>query len=221
MDIHCFTSSFSTAYLLIEGGRAMLVDASMPDIAPRVLDTLGRVGAHLDLIVLTHFHYDHVGAAEALRAATGAKIAIHRLDADALRRGGKLELVGGRLRGRLMAPGINRTRRAGITPDIELADHEDLTGHGGFGRALHTPGHTPGSICILLDDGTAFAGDALSEHILRPHRAAGPLFIDDHDEAARSIEVIDRAAVTVYVAHLGELHRPSLQRLAHRLAHRH
>jgi len=82
----------------------VLVDAATPEIAPKVLATLTEARAQLQLIVLTHFHFDHVGAADALRQATGARVAIHRLDADALRRGGQLRLNPTRLLARTMPP---------------------------------------------------------------------------------------------------------------------
>jgi hydroxyacylglutathione hydrolase len=97
MDVYPIGNGYSTAYLVVDNNKAMLVDASTRKIASKVLAKLAETGAELKLIVLTHYHYDHVGAADALRDATGARVAIHRLDADALRRGGKLRVVGVRV----------------------------------------------------------------------------------------------------------------------------
>jgi glyoxylase-like metal-dependent hydrolase (beta-lactamase superfamily II) len=212
MSVHPIRSGISTAYLIVEGRDAMLIDASEAAAAPKVLAKLDELGAELHLIVLTHFHYDHVGAADAIRAATGARVAIHRDDADALRKGGRLNLRPTRLFARLIAPGINKKDQLPVTPDIELDDVEDLSLYGGFGTTFSTPGHTPGSISIILDDGTVFAGDALTQTMIT-RDAAGPMFIDDPDSSSASIAAIADRAAAVYVAHTGEISTRSLRRL--------
>jgi glyoxylase-like metal-dependent hydrolase (beta-lactamase superfamily II) len=215
MNVHPIRSGISTAYLVVEGRRAMLIDASEAPAAPKVLAKLRELGAELNLIVLTHFHYDHVGAADAIRAATGARVAIHRKDAEALRRGGKLSLVPTRLFARMLAPGINKKDQPPVAPDLELGDEEDLTQYGGFGKTFWTPGHTPGSISIILDDGTVFAGDALTQTMIT-RSAAGPMFIDDPESSDASIGTIAARATTLYVAHTGEIAPRSLTRFAGR-----
>jgi hydroxyacylglutathione hydrolase len=223
MKIHSIRSGISTAYLVVEEHRAMLIDAPDAAAAPKILAKLRELDAELQLIVLTHFHYDHVGAADAVRAATGAHVAIHRNDADALRRGGKLSLVPTRLFARMIAPGINKQSQPPVTPDLELGDDEDLTQFGGFGRTFWTPGHTPGSISIILDDGTVFAGDAITQGMIT-RSAAGPMFLDDLDSSNASIETIAERATKLFVAHIGEVTPRSLTRLAsrqHSHAHNH
>jgi hydroxyacylglutathione hydrolase len=217
MDIYPVSNGYSTAYLVVDGNRAMLVDASTSKITPKVLAKLAETGAELKLIVLTHFHYDHVGAADLLRDATGARVAIHRLDADALRRGGTLRVNPTRLQARILAPFITRGDKAPVIPDLELGDDEDLQQHGGFGRTLWTPGHTAGSQCVLLPDGTVLAGDALTETILPLHGAGAPLFVEDLDASRNSIIAIANAAEgKVRVAHRGRLDPRSLEKLAAR-----
>jgi hydroxyacylglutathione hydrolase len=217
MDVYPISNGYSTAYLVVDNNRAMLVDASTRKIASKVLAKLAEVGAELKLIVLTHYHYDHVGAADALRDATGARVAIHRLDADALRRGGKLRVNPTRLQARILALFITRGDKAPVIPDLEFGHYEDLQQHGGFGRTLWTPGHTAGSQCVLLPDGTVLAGDALTEGILPLHSAAGPLFVENPDASRSSIIAIANAATgKVSVAHRGWLDPRSLKKLAAR-----
>lgn len=221
MDIHTLKDGISTAYLVTDDGTAMLVDAATPDLAPQVLARLDETGAELQLIVLTHFHYDHVGAADALRQATGAGVAIHHRDADALRAGGQLHVTPRRLIGHALAPVVNHGLKAPVTPDLELDDEEDLTRYGGLGRSFWTPGHTPGSASVQLPNGTVLAGDALSEGFLPRHSAAGPMFAEDVSATRRSmLAIIDAAHAAgddVRVAHYGRLQAGSLARLAQRL----
>ena len=220
MDIYPLKQGFSVAYLVVDGPDAMLVDTALPGLETQLLRKLDDLNSTLRLIVLTHFHYDHVGSADAIRTATRAPVAIHRKDAEALRRGGRLHLRPAPLFStmgsiaHLLAPGINRTDQKPVTPDLELDDNEDLTVHGGFGRALPTPGHTPGSISVLLPNRTLLAGDAITRAPLT-HTAAGPMFIDDLAATRTSINTITSHADTVHSGHFGTTPSPqkALQRL--------
>lgn len=218
MKIHAIKDGITTTYLVIDDGRAMLVDAATPALAPKVLAKLAETRSELHLIVLTHFHYDHVGAAPALREATGARVGIHHADSGSLRAGGQLHVTPSRPLGRLMAPSVMRGVKAPVTPDIELDDEEDLTRYGGFGRSFWTPGHTPGSASVHLPTGTVLAGDAFGEALLPRHGAERPLFADDLDITRRSqLAIIDAADGDVRVAHFGRLQERSLTKLAQRL----
>jgi hydroxyacylglutathione hydrolase len=218
MNVYPISNGFSTAYLVTADGDAMLVDASSPAIAPKVLAKLAEVNARLRLIVLTHYHYDHVGAADPLRRATGARVAIHRLDAEPLRRGGELRLIPNRPLGHVMAPLFSRGLKDPVVPDLEFGDEEDLAQYGGFGRSFWTPGHTAGSQSVQLADGTVLAGDALAEGFWPLHGASRPTFADDVDASRASIVAIADAVSggQVRVAHFGTLESRSLANLAAR-----
>jgi glyoxylase-like metal-dependent hydrolase (beta-lactamase superfamily II) len=90
------------------------------------------VGTSVKAILLTHGDHDHIDALEALKAQLNVPVGIHEADA-----------------GRLSTP-----------PDFLLEDGQDYPVGSGSLRILHTPGHTPGSIC-LLDGSTLIAGDTL------------------------------------------------------------
>lgn len=220
MEIYPVSNGWSAAYLVVDGSVAMLVDASTPEIAPVVLAKLAEVHAQLRLIVLTHFHFDHVGAADALRAATGARIAIHHADAAALRAGGPLHLHATSAPARLLVHKFAGGDNPRVLPDIELADTEDLTQFGGIGRSFATPGHTLGSISVLLPDGTVLTGDAITAAPIG-HHAAGPIFADDKAASRRSVAAIASSTRgDVRIAHGGLLDRASVDRLAaHDAAH--
>jgi len=115
-----------------------------------ILDVLNYHKFQLKLIIDTHGHFDHVDANQPLKEATGAKIAIHEADARMLAQPSAeaMFFTGNRLR-------LSQ-------PDILLKENDVLT----FGnyrlKVLHTPGHTPGGISLLLEDHTyVYVGDLL------------------------------------------------------------
>ena len=108
-------------------------------------------------ILLTHAHGDHSGGAQALRAATGAKVYAGQGDASVLRAGEPREAFFStyHMRGHQTHP---------TTVDVDLTGGEIVTLGDARIQAIATPGHTPGSICYLLERGNLralFAGDVI------------------------------------------------------------
>jgi glyoxylase-like metal-dependent hydrolase (beta-lactamase superfamily II) len=115
-----------------------------------ILDVLNRNQFKLKYIIDTHGHFDHVDANQPLKDATGAKLAIHEADASMLSAPSAeaMFFTGNRLR--LSAA------------DIQLKEGDVLS----FGKynlkVLHTPGHTPGGISLVLEGHTyVYVGDLL------------------------------------------------------------
>jgi glyoxylase-like metal-dependent hydrolase (beta-lactamase superfamily II) len=114
--------------------------------AERVLEAIG--GRDVAAVVLTHGHFDHLGAATEVMEATGAPLWVHEADAEAVSSAWK---NGARLFG---------FSDAAPEPDRRLADGDELWADGLLLCVLHTPGHTPGGIS-LLGDGHLFCGDTV------------------------------------------------------------
>lgn len=152
----------SAAYAIDTSSGLVLVDAGLKPDAARLKSQLQRLGLDVNkirAILLTHVHGDHTGGAESLRRMTGAKIYIGSGDAAVLRSGGPREAF-------FSVFSMPDDEPQSATVDVELKGDEVLD----FGdvriRAIATPGHTPGSICYLMERGgfTAFfAGDVISE----------------------------------------------------------
>ena len=105
-------------------------------------------GACVQAIVLTHGHFDHIGAAGELMAASGAPLLVHTADAASIT---SAEGSGGAPFGfHMTAPEADGT----------LAEGDDITAGALTLTVIHTPGHTPGSICLLGGD-RLFSGDTL------------------------------------------------------------
>lgn len=154
------------AYLIETDVGIGLVDAGMPGFERRVLRQMESLGRpDLRLIFITHAHLDHYGSAGALRKLTGAPVAIHRADAESMAQG-QTPLGSVRGRGRLvkaLIPLLQRALRPEPTEaDLLLTDGDSLLDFGLDARVLHTPGHTPGSSCLIVEERHAFVGDLLS-----------------------------------------------------------
>jgi hydroxyacylglutathione hydrolase len=176
LQIHSIPMGMARAYLIENGEGLVLVDAGLPRYEQSVLRRMRALGLDdLRLIFITHAHLDHYGSAAALRRLTGAPIAVHRADGDAMARG-EVPIRSARGRGRLLLallPLLEPLLRPEPTPpDILLEDGDDLRAYGLDATVLHTPGHTPGSSCLIVNVNVegqiAFAGDLLST-TGRPH----------------------------------------------------
>ena len=115
----------------------------------RILAETKRQEYRVTHIINTHGHSDHTAGNEAIKTATGAQLLIHELDANRL--GKVVHRTFSRILGGKGSP----------VPDVLLKDNDLIQiGDGINLRVIHTPGHTPGSIC-LYSDGHIFSGDTL------------------------------------------------------------
>jgi hydroxyacylglutathione hydrolase len=116
----------------------------------QILQTIHDLGLTVVSILHTHAHFDHFLASGEMKKATGARLCLHRDDAplwDLLETQCRLFGVP-----YVLVP----------APDYWLQDDEKLIMGGLEGRALHTPGHTPGSMCFYFETAQLLvAGDTL------------------------------------------------------------
>jgi glyoxylase-like metal-dependent hydrolase (beta-lactamase superfamily II) len=129
-----------------DSGEALLIDPGGP--SPELSATLRRRGWRLRGIVNTHGHADHTAGNDLWAAETGAPIVIHRLDWEFFR-----------------TPAMQAAARAeGFPPltraDVLVADGDRIPLGAGEALVIHTPGHSPGAICLYFP-GHLFTGDTL------------------------------------------------------------
>jgi hydroxyacylglutathione hydrolase len=130
-------------------GEACVVD---PGDEPETILALARdMGVRITRVVASHAHIDHILAARAIVDATGAPFLLHELDlpiADNMPTAARMWM--------------NMDVPPAPTPDAHPADGDDLEVAGVSLRVIHTPGHTPGSLCLYAPDaGLLFSGDTL------------------------------------------------------------
>jgi glyoxylase-like metal-dependent hydrolase (beta-lactamase superfamily II) len=140
MDTFCYVIADEAS------GRAALIDPAFD--VPRILATARKAGYAVSHVINTHHHPDHsAGNAEVIQA-TGAQLCIHEKDAPFLNK-----LTGRAMARMLGGKGSPAPQRMLVDGDTVRIGATELT-------VLHTPGHTPGGICIYTP-GHVFTGDTL------------------------------------------------------------
>jgi glyoxylase-like metal-dependent hydrolase (beta-lactamase superfamily II) len=211
--------AISNAFI-VQHERTILVDAGQPGNARTILRRLERQGIEsrdVSLILLTHGHIDHFGSAAQLKELTGAPIAIHADDADNLRAGRNPPLHPTCLLGHLMRPMLQNQQLPSLEPDLLIDESFQLDAFGVAGTIMHTPGHSAGSISLLLDGGACLAGDLMIGGILGGYVAARrpglPYFLDDREQNVASIHrLMEQSLKQVHVGHGGPLDPDAIRR---------
>jgi glyoxylase-like metal-dependent hydrolase (beta-lactamase superfamily II) len=197
---------------LIKGKKLALVDTGSPKETSALVEAIGKAGVSiqdLSLIVHTHAHFDHCGSIAHLQQTTGALVAIHRADSQALSEGRSAPIVPINLTGKLFMP-FMKGQYSPAKADIIMDDELNLHPYGVDGRAIATPGHTPGSISILLDSGEAIVGDLIGGGrllgLMQPGRPRYHHWYSDLSTAKASIaRVMNTAPTRLFVGHGGPL----------------
>ncbi len=197
----------SNAYV-IQGARPILVDAGWPATTRKLERAIGSLGIDLHalaLIVLTHGHADHAGGAPRLREASGAKVLAHRADVDMLQSGHNRPLKPMDFLARVIRPFVDKPFPP-FTPDLVVEGELDLRPYGIDGKVVATPGHTPGSLTVVLATGDAFVGDMLRGGTVRSHTPTRHFYHDDCRAAEGHIDrLVQSGSTRLLVGHGGPI----------------
>jgi hydroxyacylglutathione hydrolase len=161
----------------------------------------------IQLVILTHGHFDHVGSASRIRDLTGARIALHRADKAQLEKDAMTWPPGvtawGKVSRGLFKPVMSLLRYE--VPPIDLILEDDglsLAEYGISGKVICTPGHSPGSVSVLLDTGDAFVGCMAQNSLPFCIGPSLPIYADDIERVKKSWHLlIDKGARTIYPGH--------------------
>ena len=210
--------SNANSYLIEESdGTLTLVDAGMQADGKRILEFIAksnRKPSEVKTIVVTHCHFDHTRGLAAIKAVTGAKVAVHEADADFVSGkkrnpspAGAMGLAFG-----LTSPFFKVTP---VDPDVLLKEGDTV----GRTVVLHTPGHTPGSIALYdRQERVLFVGDT-ARYVKGRLEGPPPRFTPRMDQAKASIERLSSLDFVVMLSGHGEpLRSPDAPKMMNELS---
>jgi hydroxyacylglutathione hydrolase len=207
---------------LVKGQTLALVDTGSRNETKAILSTITKAGLDakdLSLILHTHAHMDHCGCSADLKKATSALLAIHRSDAQVFAEGKNAAIVPVNLSAKILTL-FSKKGYPPATADIVLGDAMDLHPYGIDGRVISTPGHTPGSVSVLLDSGEAIVGDLIGGGrllgLLQPDQPRFHYWYTDMEAAKESLSKVFRHTPTqIFVGHGGPLDGKTAARYFH------
>ncbi len=139
----------TNSYLIADKTTKNAVVFDAPDNAEKILEYLDQNGLILKKILLTHAHFDHILALKSLLDATGSECVLHEMEEQYLH-DPDLNLAG------------DRADEIGLPGNYTLIKDNDIINVDSLNiKVIHTPGHTAGSVCYLVNDTTLISGDTL------------------------------------------------------------
>jgi glyoxylase-like metal-dependent hydrolase (beta-lactamase superfamily II) len=195
----------TNCYLLCGDGGVVLFDPGPPGGADTVIAGAELEGIRPDevrLILVSHGHLDHYGAAAGVKAWCGAPVAAYPGEPEFSRDRRNALPPAQTLRGSivrwfylLLSP---LARFAPLEVDLLLEDGADLSAYGVAARTVLLPGHSPGSLGVVTPDGDLFCGDLFVNYAA----PSQPLYLSDTEAWQRSYELVQEFEPrAVYVGH--------------------
>jgi len=222
-DLYCFTNQIVNVIFVGDPGKAnewVLIDTGMPESSNRIVEAAEeRFGENSKpkAIILTHGHFDHVGAVVDLVRKWGVPVYAHEAELPFLTGKSSYPEPDGSVEGGLVA------KMSPLFPNqpVDLGNHVEalpLDGSVPFmtgWRWIHTPGHTPGHISLFKDeDRTLIAGDAfvtvkqesLYKVMMQNKEISGPprYLTTDWDAARKSVQTLEALKPAVAVTGHGQ-----------------
>ena len=167
LEIIQLLSGRSNVFLLSNGNSNILIDTSVTRLWEKLQKQLSKLRIDtIDYLILTHAHFDHAANTKRIKEKYNSKVIIHCLEEKYLSLGDNI-LPGGttfltafiiNLFGKRL---FHRFRYEPCNPDILVDSEYDLKELGFDSYLMHTPGHTQGSMSLIVDDEIAIVGDTL------------------------------------------------------------
>ena len=208
-QIHTIPVGFTNCYLIKQKG-VILIDTGVPNKINTIKKYFQKTGidiSDISLILHTHGHWDHIGNTQMLVRETGIKTALHQTEKRCLEEGTILIPPGvtrwGRFLGHFSQMTSGRVKIKTAKVDIPIDDSGfNLSEYGIDGKAVYTPGHSSGSVSVILDSGEAFVGDMAMNGFPFRKGPGLPIFAEDLPLLIKSWKrLVEIGVKTVFPSH--------------------
>jgi hydroxyacylglutathione hydrolase len=179
----------SNVFLLSKGGEYILVDTGPGFMWEKLRKKLEDLRIYeIKYLILTHSHFDHASNACRIRKKYNAPVVIHENEAPYLEKGDNVAVYGTNTFSRLILTLFNSVflkflKYDPCAGDIKIKKELEIDFHGTDLRIIHTPGHSSGSVCVIVDNEIALVGDCVFGVIVP---SVYPPFAEDPAELVRS-----------------------------------
>lgn len=186
-NYHCLRLGTSNSYLIKTSKGYLLIDAgnsSKAGLFQKKLREYPIDPKEIVLIIITHVHYDHVGSLAEIQKITGAEVLVHSKEKTLLQNAITILPKGTMFFSKVLSSVFQgfagkRIKFAAVSPNITMDNEFDLGIYGVGGRVIATPGHTLGSVSVVLESGEAFVGDTCFNVFSFPRSSVFPPFADN------------------------------------------
>jgi len=209
IQIHTIKLGFDQCYLIGDKDWIM-IDAGQSNKKKQFLKKLTDFGIkpeQIKLVIITHGHWDHIGSAKDIKEITGAKIAMHENEKEWLEKSIINLPPGVTLWGKIFSNIMSFFKPLIKIPSTKVdivLDNKSvfLNDYGIAGSVEYTPGHSSGSVSIILETGEAFVGDLLMNKLPLRMSPGLPIFAEDLSKVKQSLELLlEKGVKKIYPAH--------------------
>jgi len=210
LSIYPIHMGIDTTMYVVKGEGIILIDGGEPHKLAKFKAGLAKAliqPEEIKLIILTHGHWDHIGSTRDIKQLTGARVLMHHKDMHFLAEAKPIQPPGLTPWGKIVSLLLTLISPLIHIPtfevDIVAGDEElSLSEYGIPGKLIYTPGHSWGSVSVLLDSGEVFVGDLAMNLFPLCLNPGLPIFGDDIQLVKDSWKrLLDMGAKTVYPAH--------------------
>ncbi len=206
----------SNVFLVRAEGLTILIDTSPALFKQQLLNKIRNENIDsIDYLILTHTHFDHAGNAATIKEKYAAKIIVHHLEGEYLKSGSSPVPAGTNSFTKwAVKQQVDFAAKffayKGCNADILVSDVQELPIKIGHLQIIHTPGHSSGSLSLIIDNEIALVGDTLFGTY---PGSCFPPFADDVPQLMQSWKkLLDTGCKYFYPAHGGVIHRNLLER---------
>ncbi len=209
------------SFLIQQNSNYMLIDTGRKKSREMLLHKIEKILGPNNLagIILTHSHIDHAENTAWFKKKFRCPVIIHQSEAEYLKKGLNPLKGGTNPMVRFLIKTLGKTIQAkyefdGVTPDLLVDQRLDLKTMGINGYIIHTPGHTPGSMSVIIEDEVAIIGDALIKLLKWP---IFPPFSENKKTMTESLaKLIDTGAEIFLPSHGREIKRKMMVKYYHK-----